>query len=237
MNSLVTIVLVRTEHPGNLGAVARAMMNFGQRDLRLVAPRTTPSHLEATQRALQALPILENCQSFPELGAALHDRTVTLATTRHPRHTPINQFSLERLNDHHELLLGQRVALVFGPEDHGLSNEEMQFCDWVVSIPSAAEFPSLNLSHAVACVLYEFYKCCDSADWPPAPDQAATTSQQREEAFTHLKEALLSINFLDPLNPERIMRDLRNLLARGQINQRELAILRGIARQILNIKA
>lgn len=224
------IVLVRPRHPGNVGAVARAMMNFGFSRLRLVAPEFALTDTEALQRAVHAKTILASAKIYDDLLSALADDTRGIGTTRLNRHTPLNHLSLPELAIHQEHWQDGKTALIFGPENDGLSTEEIKLCDWVIHIPSHAEFPSLNLSHAVIVVLYEWTRSCGKEIFTPA----AASIKQKEEFYAHLQEALLKIEFLDPQNPERIMRDLRNLLGRRDLNTRELKILRALARKIIN---
>jgi len=153
-----TVVLVEPQIQGNIGAVARAMMNFGEMALRIVGECEITE--EARQRAVHAQPVLDHATFHPDLEQALQGFPYRIATTgitpdnekRHLRsHLELREFSNKMLEIHGP------VALVFGRENYGLSNPELQLCDVVVSIPTSDEYPILNLSHAVSTVLYQLF--------------------------------------------------------------------------------
>lgn len=150
----LTVVLIGAEHPGNLGAVARAMKNFGVQELLLIAPRCSPEEPEAKNRAKWANDVLERART--ESMAALEAYDLVIGTTGGLG----NDYNLPRTpllpSDLAERLAGVkgRVALVFGRESDGLTNEELSACDFTVTIPTSEAYPILNLSHAVAILLY-----------------------------------------------------------------------------------
>ncbi len=160
----ICVVLVRPENDGNIGAVARAMANFGVSDLRVVG-RDEGWSEETRNRAKHAQWVLEGANTFDSIGDAASDCSLVVGTsgTResgaktvfrhflHPEDLP------SRVRD-----MDSRVALVFGPEGNGLLNEELNMCDLLVSVPTWEGYPILNLSHAVAIILYEWYKAADS---------------------------------------------------------------------------
>lgn len=230
---MANIILVQPQHPGNLGAVARAMMNMGFADLRLVQPQIAPTHPKALERALKAKTILQNAKLYASLREAIGDATLVVGTTSKIRSTPLNWISLPHIHDRVDFTTHENVALVFGQEESGLGNTEIQLCDWVIKIPASDTFDSLNLSHAVILVLYEFKRLQLRQNGIFVKKKSAT-SAQKEFFYTHLEEALLSLNFLDAQNPQRIMRDLRNIFAKAMLNEREVNILHGICQQILN---
>lgn len=227
------IILVQTQHPGNLGAVARVMMNMGFADLRLVRPQIEATHPEALERALKAKTILQNAKLYTSLKEAIGNATLVVGTTSKIRSTPLNWISLPHMHDRLDITIHENVALVFGQEESGLGNAEIQLCDWVIKIPTSDTFDSLNLSHAVVLVLYEFKRLQLIQNGTFVKKKLAT-SEQMEFFYSHLEKALLSLNFLDKQNPQRIMRDLRNIFAKATVNEREVSILHGICQQILH---
>jgi len=226
----IAFVLVRTKSAGNIGAAARALKNMGFADLRLVAPAAGEDRV-ASEMAVHGRDILERARRYSDLGAALADRTLALGTTcrfggdRAPA-GPLRQVAVELSG-----LAAERVAIIFGPEDHGLSNHELSFCQRLIVIPTAPDYPSLNLAQAVMVTAWELFMARADAGasrtqvaLAPWPDNAAMLAR--------LERALISIGFLPADNPEHIMASLRALFGRAGLSSREVAILSGIARQI-----
>ncbi|EKD41711.1 MAG: hypothetical protein ACD_73C00566G0002 [uncultured bacterium] len=231
----ISIILVQPHNPGNIGAVARTMMNFGFNDLRLVLPQCDPLHKESKDRARVASPLVENAKLFMTVSQAIADCQIIWGTSGKLRGASPDELSpSQAVEKILQLPPDLKLALVFGPEDRGLNNEELKPCDAMITIPTRDEFPSLNLSHAVTVILYEIAKATHTDVAASTPTLAS--SQIREGFYNHLKETLTEINFLDPLNPERIMRDMRNIFGRAHLDEREITILRGICRQVLNFR-
>ncbi|SFC41258.1 tRNA (cytidine32/uridine32-2'-O)-methyltransferase [Marinospirillum celere] len=235
------VVLVGTSHPGNIGGVARAMKNMGLKDLRLVAPRAQFPHPEAEFRASGATDILNDVVVNDTLEEALADRTLVAGTSARSRHLPwplLNPRELAgRLQD--ELRQPEhRIALVFGREDRGLSNEELQLCHLHVHIPTNPEFSSLNLAAAVQVLSYEvrmaLVEQAETAsrkeDQPFGTewDAPLATSESLERFFEHLEKTLVDIEFHDPNNPRKSLSRLRRLYLRARPDSNEINMLRGI---------
>jgi len=222
-----TVVLVRPHYAGNVGAAVRAAANFGVRRLVLVAPRChleDPEFVKMAMGGQQRVEILE----APSLDAAVAGAQLVVATTsgraRDPRplHTP------EALRARMAAASPASVALVFGPERGGLSAAELRSCQILLTVPTAPEFPVLNLAQAVAVVLALLTPRPAPAP-PRSPLDAPASAAEFGDALSHLTAALLETGFLDPQNPERVGGQIRRLLARAVPTSRELAILRGIA--------
>lgn len=227
----ISVVLVQPKNPGNIGAIARAMLNCGVKDLRLVLPQCDPLSDEAICRAREAKWVIEQAQIHMSVDRAVADRSRAWGTSRRARNLEVisvRQAAEKWQSD------GKSTAYVFGPEDRGLSNDELEPCDGLISIPTSEAFPSLNLSHAVMITLYEAYAAHLASSKAPSTPKEIATSGQREGFYGHLEEALTKIGFLEHHNPVHIMRDLRNLFSRADLTEREVTILRGICRQILN---
>jgi tRNA/rRNA methyltransferase len=225
----VRIVLVRPKTSGNVGSVARAAANFGVGDLALVAPRGYRA-AAAARTAVHAGDVLDRTRKHATVADAIADCAWVIGTTcrggsyrrrmRTPRDIAPEIVAIART---------KRVALVFGPEDHGLSNEELKLCHELVTIPTHSSYPSLNLSHAALVCLYELF-LARHATRRPMPTLA--TSAALERMYGDLGRALLAIGFLHGANPEHIMMTIRRVFGRAQLDERELAIWLGVARQI-----
>lgn len=227
----IAFVLVSPKASGNVGAAARALKNMGFDDLRLVAPRDyDPS--AAAAMAVHAVDVLQRARIFPDLMTALDDRTLTIGTTC--RGGPYRSETRVLRNVATELIAESdhnRTAIIFGPEDFGLSNSEVAQCQRLITIPTAAEYPSLNLAQAVMVVAYELMIAAN-AERPPGVTEAYAPAAAVEEMHLRMADALVAIGFLPHDNPDHLMLTLRAMLGRNGIRPRELEILNGIARQV-----
>lgn len=223
-------VLVNTSHPGNIGAAARAMKNMGLRQLSLVAPHAFPD-AEATARASGADDLLAGAALCTTLGEAIADSVLVIGASARLRALPLTELNPRECA---QLILAQpdttRVAVLFGNEQSGLSNEELDRCHYLVRIPTEESYASLNLAAAVQVLAYEL-RMAAIADSPPAsvleePDYAS--AEQVEQFYRHLQQTLIELEFLDPKNPRHLMRRLRRLFGRVRLDNNEVNILRGI---------
>lgn len=225
----IRIVLVGTTHPGNIGAVARAMKNMGIVDLALVSPARFP-HNEATARASGAVDVLENATVAESLAEALKDCVYIVGASARSR--SINWPTLDPRECAGKLLDESQagpVAAVFGPEKYGLTNEHLDLCDALLTIPTNPDFSSLNLGMAVQVLTYELRAAgIDRSPLSYEPDAPLATSGDMEYFYTHLEDVLTDLEFLNPDNPRHLMRRLRRLFIRARPDQNELNILRGI---------
>ncbi|REG84810.1 RNA methyltransferase [Marinomonas pollencensis] len=230
MQNKVRIVLVNTSHPGNIGAAARAMKNMGLADLYLVAPKQYPSP-EAVSRAAGATDILDNAVVVDSLEEALADCQLVIGTSARERHIPCPLVDPRQAVD---LVFEEQLetAFVFGREDRGLTNEELQRCHYHVHIPSVEDFSSLNLGAAVQVIAYELrMKGLLIADAPvvaPKWDVPAATVEQLDFFLEHLEKVLTKTEFLDPKAPRKVMTRFRRLYQRAQLDQQEVGMLRGM---------
>jgi len=225
----IRIVLVGTTHPGNIGAVARAMKNMGLADLALVDPRHFP-HEDATARASGAADLLESASVHATLKDALRDCVYAVGASARSRAI---SWPAMTPRDCAERLLAEcrrgTVAAVFGPEKTGLHNDDLDLCDSLLTIPTNPEFSSLNLAMAVQVLTYEL-RVAGMADGGPAFETEAppATGEEMDHFYAHLEEVLRDIGFLDPDNPRHLMRRLRRLFIRARPDKNEVNILRGI---------
>ncbi len=236
MSAAIRIVLVAPSHPGNIGAVARAMKTMGLHELVLVAPHRFPD-AEATARAAGADDLLAAARVCGDLGEALEGCRLVIGSSarrrsiRWPQLTPREaaaQLVVARVEG--------PVALLFGPERTGLGNDDLDRCHALVSIPTAPDYASLNLAAAVQVLAYEIRMALLS-ERPPAEWQAGrdghrlATAEEVEGYFAHLERLLLAVEFIDPARPGRVLRRLRGMFARARPQEDEIHILRGILTQ------
>ncbi len=225
----IRIVLVGTTHPGNIGAVARAMKNMGLSDLYLVNPKVFP-HEDATARASGASDILERAKVVDTLDKALIDCVYVAGASARSR--TINWPSMGP-RDCAERMIRESangdVACVFGPEKTGLHNDDLDLCHTLLTIPTDPGFSSLNLAMAVQVFAYEV-RVASMLDEGPVFDVEAppATSDEMEHFYEHLENVLRDIRFLDPDNPRHLMRRMRRLFIRARPDKNEVNILRGI---------
>lgn len=224
----IRIILVGTTHPGNIGAVARAMKNMGLRDLVLVRPRYFP-HADATARASGAEDLLHAALVTEHLAEALEGCRFVAGASARAR--TIDWPSLAPRECAERLVAESRegdVAAVFGPEKSGLTNEDLDRCQALLSIPADPAFSSLNLAMAVQIVCYELRLARAAAPAPPEREVPLAKREDLERFYTHLEQVLTASGFLDPDNPRFLMRRLRRLFARAEPDENEINILRGI---------
>lgn len=224
-------VLCSPKYSGNVGAAARALKNMGFADLRLVAPRDYDPRT-ASRMAVHAGDVLERTRIFPDLAAALEDRTLSVGTTA--RGGPYRSEAVALREAAPSLIAesaANRIAIVFGPEDFGLTNHEIAQCQRLITIPAAPDYPSLNLSQAVMVVAYELMITAVAARLPADGSEFAPAGEV-EAMHQRMAEALVAIGFLPEDNPDHLMLTLRAMLGRSGIRPRELDILNGIARQM-----
>ena len=230
--SNIRIVLDHTSHPGNIGAAARALKTMGLQDLHLVEPRRFP-HAEADALACDAKDILQNAQVHATLDQALAGCVFAAGLTarkRHMGHTCVDvREAAQRLI---QIAATQEVALLFGNEAYGLSNDELGKCQLMISIPTSEAYTSLNVASAVQIMAYELRMAWLNS---PAPAQAPVELARLDDIelfYKRLEETLIRIQFLDPANPKRLMPRVRRLLARVPLEKEELNILMGVLKSI-----
>jgi len=229
----IKIVLVGTTHPGNIGAVARAMKNMCLSHLALVNPKIFPC-AEATSRASGADNILQSAQVCESLDEALADCEVVIGASARLRHVEWPQFNpSECASKMLSVASHSKVALIFGRENSGLTNEELDRCHYLMNIPANQEYSSLNLSQAVQVLCYEIYsqslKLSGSVDTNPVRTREnLATAEHMEGFYQHLEQMMKDVHFSDLRQSSKLMRRLRRVFFRAQPDMDELRILRGI---------
>ena len=222
------MVLARTSHPGNIGAAARALKTMGLAQLCLVDPGIFPNS-QADAMASGAGDVLANARVCATLAEALDDTTLALGVSARRRDIVAEVLTPPEAAAR---LLGEAgtapVALVFGNETNGLTNEELSLCQALVTIPANPQYSSLNLAAAVQVLAYEIRQMwLGGASWPQ-PDIDAASGAELENFYVHLETTLAELDFLNPGSPGKLMLKLRRLFSRTRLAREEVNILRGI---------
>lgn len=230
--SRLRIVLVGTQHPGNIGSAARALKTMGLARLVLVAPEKAPN-AESSALAAGADDVLEAAVTYPDLAAAVADCGLVLGCTARSRRVQLEELLPREAAARAvaEAAGGAEVALVFGRERTGLENAELQLCHAAVHIPANPGYSSLNLAAAVQVLAYELRLALLEATVPTAPAEPRdppASHEHMEGLFGHLAETLEQIDFHKGRAPESAMRKLRRLFLRARLDQREVRLLHGI---------
>lgn len=230
----LVIILVEPQGPINIGSVCRTMMNFGFTRLRLVNPCNNYNNLAAKKMALTAFSVLENAEIFNDLSSALADVNIAFGTTR--------RFGKYRKNfltpstaarTVHKAGGNTLCALVMGREDTGLETKDLDLCQKFITIPTHNAYPSMNLSHALAVLLYEIALKSDAGHtfYDPVPKKLAR-GEEVENMFRHMRKTLLDIEYLDPQNPDHLLRVFRRLFGDAGLTSRDVRIIRGLMSRI-----
>ncbi|GFK95672.1 tRNA (cytidine/uridine-2'-O-)-methyltransferase TrmJ [Fundidesulfovibrio magnetotacticus] len=230
------VVLFRPKFSENVGSAARAMANMGCRDLVLVDPQDfDPGRARALATA-KGQEILETMRVVPDLAQALAPYEAVYGTTARTGGWRKGLLTAETAARRgvETLRQGGRVALLFGPEDKGLTNDETKVCSRLVTIPTDAEATSLNLAQAALLVLYEFLKASRATPAPAAfePGSRQATFDERESLFAALRETLLAVDFLKADNPDYWMLPVRSFVERIRLKRAEFNLLMGVCRQV-----
>jgi len=228
----VRIVLVRTSHPGNIGATARAMHTMGLTRLTLVAPKHLPDR-DAVALASRGAHILDAARCVTSLDDALAGATLTIGLSARPR-----QFAVRVVNvrEAAQEAVGHAehgdVAFVFGTEMSGLTNDELARCSIAAAIPANPAYSSLNLAAAVQVAAYELRTAAAGDVVWPAPAHPRATYDEIEGLYAHAQRTLTAMAFLNPAMPKRLLPRLRRLFGRAALEHEEVNILRGILARI-----
>lgn len=225
----IRIVLVNTSHPGNIGSAARAMKTMGLTELYLVAPLQFP-HPKAKEMAVDAADILEQAIKVKTLDEALADCHLVIGTSARTRTIPWPLLTpRDMANKIRQEAPNHQIAILFGQEQSGLTNEELQRCHLHIQIPANPQYSSLNLAAAVQVIAYELrLASLDYASLPEEWDYRSATADEMEKFFVHLQEVLVAIDFLKMSAPRKLMTRLRRLFYRARPDMMEMNMLRGM---------
>jgi len=234
----VRVVLVETSHPGNIGAAARAMKNMCLEDLYLVRPSVFP-HAEASARASGADDVLARARVCSSLEQAVQDCSLVVGASARQRTIAWPMLNPRELAAR-VLAAGpdETAALVLGRESSGLTNSELERCNFLVHIPANPDYSSLNVAAALQILTYELFVAMGEVPQPtglPSAGESLASHEELEGFYRHLEHTLQQIGFLDPDNPRQLMRRLRRLYGRVGVKRMELNILRGILAATQNL--
>lgn len=239
MISNIRIVLVNTSHPGNIGATARAMKCMGFKELFLVAPKYFPS-VDATARAAGADDILAHAKVCDLFHEAVSDCHLVVATSARVRSLSLPLLTPKELvGEISNAQNNSKIAIVFGRENNGLTNEELQLCNCQVQIPTSPDFSSLNIAAAVQVIVYELFNAdlvhnqSDRQSVTNSPVLA--TASDIADFYRRLEQTLVVMNFLQPNNPKRLMQRIHRMFSRIKLEKIELGILQGILTKIVEL--
>ena len=226
--NLINIVLVDTIHPGNIGSVARAMKTMGLQRLSLVNPRVFPSG-ESTALAGNATDVLENANIFDSIKDAIKDSTFVYATSARDRSIQWPIMNAEQAaNDICNVVNSKKeVSIVFGKEDRGLTNEELELANKLIEIPANPEYPVLNLAMSAQIICYEILKASSddtNREWRDYPE---VNSNQLQRLIDHFIETAVDIDVIDPDNPKKIISRIKRMFTRLQPDEMEASFMRG----------
>ena len=226
----IVIILVQPQIPENIGSAARAMNNMGLNRLVLVDPKNCDLCRVLKTATGTSIDLVEQMEVYEDLKDALGLCQYVVGTTaRLGSFRPAMTQPSNLAEDLIPISKNNRVAILFGPEDRGLSNEQLRYCHTIATIPTAS-FSSLNLAQAIMIVCYEIFKAASES--PPEFVPRLPCSSELEGMYDHLNDVLMKIGFLDPKNPEHWMRNIRRFFSRLPLRARDVRIVRGICRQI-----
>ena len=225
----VRIILVETKHPGNIGAVARAMKNMGLTELVLVNPQDFPND-KAIYRSASAVDVVRGSRVVDTVEEAIADCQLVIGTSARDRRIPWPMLTPKECGKQVSAAAARQhvVGLLFGRESRGLKNDELQKCHYHVNIPTGEAYSSLNLAMAVQVVAYEILQA-RLGDGDPGSkwDQPLASAEAMEHLYQHFEATLIRVNFHDEDNPRQLMTRIKRMLSRIQPDQMEVNILRG----------
>lgn len=228
----VRVVLVQTSHTGNMGAAARAMKTMGLNRLYLVRPRSPPDE-QAEAMASAATDVLAQARLCSSLDEALAGTTLAIAFTARSRDLSHRSSTVREAAElAAQTAAGSEVALVFGPESSGLSNEDVLKCQRIAHIPANPEYSSLNLAAAVQVACYELRIAAESQPAPAGTAPRLARFEEVERLYQQVENTLLEVRFLNAEYPKRLMTRIRRVFARAALEHEEVQVLRGMMKMI-----
>ncbi len=232
LSSLIDFILVRTQFGGNAGAAARALKNTGFENLIFIDPAFSKKDDEVLKFAVGAKNLVEEAKIYPILSEAIVQHSFILGTSRRTGGYRKNWIELSELPSLIETLPQTgRIAILFGTEANGLSNEDLDVCQSLIHIPSASDLESYNLAQAVLLVAFELFR--SKPQTSVKPQEAYPTQAEREGMYQHLFEMLKEIGFMRKTTPFHMPRILRNIFNRANLTEAETRVIRGVCRQVL----
>ena len=233
INRFIQIVLVETSHPGNIGSVARAMKNMGLAKLALINPKKFP-HQDATALAGNATDLLDNAQVFDSIQTAVKGSKVIYATSARDRTIEWPILSAKDAAEEIQDLVNNNieVSIIFGREDRGLTNEELQLANKHLIIPAHPDYPVLNIAMSTQVICYEIYQAAQNHSVESWQDFPEYTSEELNHLIQHFNETVQALDLIDPKNPKQIMTRMERMFRRLYPDQMEGNFLRGFLKAI-----
>ena len=226
--NLINIVLVDTIHPGNIGSVARAIKTMGLKRLSLVNPRVFPSG-DANALAGNATDILENATLYSSIQDAIKNSTFVYATSARDRSIQWPILNAEQASTEivEQANSEKEISIIFGKEDRGLTNDELELANKLIEIPANPEYPVLNIAMSVQLILYEIFKASSNdrpREWRDYPE---VNSEQLQRLIKHFIDTAIEIDVIDPKNPKKIISRIKRMFTRLQPDEMEASFMRG----------
>ena len=227
-SNLINIVLVDTIHPGNIGSVARAMKTMGLSRLSLVNPSIFPSG-EANALSGHATDVLESANIYSSIKDAIKDSTFVYATSSRDRSIqwPIMDASSAAEKISNEVASDKEISIIFGKEDRGLTNTELEYANNLIEIPANPEYPVLNLAMSAQIICYEIFKVYNSDNIKEWRDYPEVNSEQLQRLIDHFIDTAVKIDVIDPDNPKKILSRIKRMFTRLQPDEMEASFMRG----------
>ena len=227
-SNLINIVLVDTIHPGNIGSVARAMKTMGLSRLSLVNPRIFPSG-DANALSGNATDVLENADTYSSIKEAIKDSTFVYATSSRDRSIqwPILNASSAAEKICNEVNSDKEISIIFGKEDRGLTNTELEYANNLIEIPANPEYPVLNLAMSAQIICYEIFKFSNNNNVKEWRDYPEVNSEQLQRLINHFIDTAVEIDVIDPDNPKKIISRIKRMFTRLQPDEMEASFMRG----------
>ena len=235
MNEFVQIVLVETSHPGNIGSVARAMKNMGLSRLVLINPKKFP-HDEATALAGNAGDVLKVAKVFGSIQEAVQNSKIIFATSARERTIEWPVASVKDAAQEINQLVAENieVSILFGREDRGLTNDELQLSNKHLIIPAHPDYPVLNIAMSTQVVCYELYQASNIEPIAPWQDFPEYTADELQHLIDHFNETVFKLDLIDPKNPKQILTRMERMFRRLYPDQMEGNFLRGFLKAVNN---
>ena len=227
-SNLINIVLVDTIHPGNIGSVARAMKTMGLSRLSLVNPRVFPSD-DAIALSGNATDVLQNAKIYKNIRDAIKDSTFVYATSSRDRSIqwPIKDAASAAKDIHAEVNNNKEISIIFGKEDRGLTNDELENANRLIEIPASPIYPVLNLAMSVQIISYEIFKASSDISLKEWRDYPEVNSEQLQMLIDHFIDTAVEIDVIDPDNPKKIISRIKRMFTRLQPDEMEASFMRG----------
>jgi len=227
-SNLINIVLVDTIHPGNIGSVARAMKTMGLSRLSLVNPRIFPSG-DANALSGNATDVLENANTYSSIAEAIKNSTFVYATSSRDRSIqwPILNASSAAEKICNEVNSDKEISIIFGKEDRGLTNTELEYANNLIEIPANPEYPVLNLAMSAQIICYEIFKFSHNNNVKEWRDYPEVNSEQLQRLINHFIDTAVEIDVIDPDNPKKIISRIKRMFTRLQPDEMEASFMRG----------